>query len=347
MIQFKEVVSGTEIHKVLVMDEWRTVLEYQNHPKTTKARKAYKKKVDAFFDWFIDYANTILPKKPYKIQTILPILLPLEPIHSTTNLISHYRYRLYLIREYILHIKTVLTHSNVDRYNNEINALGCEMDLCICAFNGLRDQASIYRTHTGTCYSLKIFDIFSATNELLYIEEATDISDIYLRDLKPNVIFQMRQFIEILGKRIIGYTDIKNPTNGKSIHKFTQIAWEFIESKNNKSNWSIDLPLEQCHITRINKWSNRFVHSGNFTPTYIQVYLHKLLSHLMTPPTSHVTIYNGRKKLCGLFGDIRINNYNNLKSDFQNYIDAKMKGPGRATIEWSPLDDVHAYIISL
>lgn len=347
MIQFKEIISGTEIHKTLVMDEWMAVFKYQKHPKTTKAKKAYKKKVDAFFDWFINYANTILPRNPYKIQTILPILLPLKPIKSTTTLISHYKYRLYLIREYIQHIKTVLTHSNVDRYNNEIYTLGCEMDLCICAFNELKDQASIYRTHTITRYSLNIFDIFSATNELLYIEEVTDISNIYLRDLKPNVIFQMRQFIEILGKRIIGYTDIKNSTTGESIHKFTQIAWEFIESQNNKSNWSIILPLEQCHITRINKWSNRFIHSGNFTPTYIQVYLHKLLSYLMIPPTSPVTIYNGQKKLCTLFGNIKINNYNNLKSDFQNYIDAKMKGQGRATIDWDSLDNVHAYIITL
>ena len=136
-------------------------------------------------------------------------------------------------------------------------------------------------------------------------------------------------------------------SKGKITTKMLDVAWEFIESRNNKSNWSIVLPLEQCHDTRINKWSNRFVHSGNFTPTYIQVYLHKLLSHLMTPPTSPVTIYNGRKKRCCLLGDIRINNYNDLKSDFQNYIDAKMGGRGRATIYWESLDDVHAYIISL
>lgn len=347
MIQFKETKFDADNYKVLVMDEWRSVLQYQNHPKTTKARKAYKKKVDAFFDWFISYADTILPSKKYKDETILPILLPLKPLKSTTNLRAHFRYKLYLIRDYILHIKSVLNHSNVDRYNNEINSLGCEIDYCICAFNSLTDVTTKYKPHTGISYTLRVFDIFSAANELLYIEEATDISDIYLRDLKPNVIFQMRQFLEILGKHIIGYKDIKNSSTGESIHKFTQIAWEFIEGYNNKSNWSIDLPLGQTLITRINKWSNRFVHSGYFTPTYIQVYLHKLLSNLMLPPKAPILIYDGRTVHSGLQGDIRINNYNNLKSDSQNYIDTKMGDPGKATIVWDSIDNVHAYIISL
>lgn len=347
MIEFKEFSNGTENYKVLIMREWDAVIKYQNHPKTTKARKAYKNKVDAFLDWYIDYADTILPAKDYKIQTILPILLSLKPLKSTTNLISHFRFRLFLIREYIRHIKDVLDYSNVDRYNNEITALGCEIDLCICSFNGLRDRSTKYMLHTGTYNSLSVLDIFTATNELLYIEEASDISDIYLRDLKPNVIFQIRQFIEILGRRIVGYIDIKNSQTGDSIHKFTQIAWEFIESKNNTSNWNIVLPLDQSHITRINKWSNRFVHSGAFTPTYIQIYLHKILSSLMRPPTQSVTIYDGTKKLSILFGDIRISGYNNLKSDFQSYIDSKMSGPGKANVIWDSLDKVHAYIISL
>jgi hypothetical protein len=67
----------------------------------------------------------------------------------------------------------------------------------------------------------------------------------------------------------------------------------------------------------------------------------------MLPPKAPILIYDGRTIHSGLQGDIRINNYNNLKSDFQNYIDTKMGDSGKATIVWDSIDNVHAYIISL
>lgn len=348
MITFKTVNDGTNTINVLVMDEWNDAFRYRNHPKTKKARISYRKKVFAFFDWFLAYANSVLPPKPYKEEPMLPILLPLKNIQSKTNLISHYRYKIYILRDYIIHLKNVMTQLTVNRYEHELLFLSSEIDFNICALETLNSRTgTVYTPHIYSSNELLIRDIMSAANELLYIEEAPDIANIYLRDLKPNVIFQLRQFIEILGKKVLGFEDIRNTATSEPIHKFTQIAWEFIEAKNGKSNWKIDFPVDQNIIVRINKWSNRFVHSGRFTPNYIQAFLLKCISKLLVPPRNPVVIYDGSNRLSSTFGDIQITRYNDLKNDFQAYIDSKMGSSGKAMTTWLPLNKVHAYIISL
>lgn len=347
MVQFKQIQNGANTLQMLEMNEYTAVVNYMRHPNSKKARVAYVKKIKLFFKWFVDYADSILPSRAYQIEPMMPILLPLKNIKSTTNLQSHFRYKIYLLRKYVNHIDQNITDKTVDRYNHDLLSLGCEMDYCICCYEQLKDNTKKIATHTWMSNILTIKDIFSAANELIYIEETPDISNIYLRDLKPNVIFQIRQLIELYGKLIIGYQDIKNSTTGDSIHKFTQIAWEFIEARNAKTNWDIIFPIDQSIIVRINKWSNRFVHSGTFTPTYIQAFILEIISKLLVPSTNSVQIYDGTMKHSLIHGDIRINNYNNLKADFQNYIDNKMGGPGKATIDWNSKEQVAAYIISL
>ena len=223
MATFKTINIGTGSINILVMDEWEKVFKYLNHPKTQKARESFKKKVFDFLDWFLTYANSVLPPKPYKEETMIPILFPLKAIQSQTNLISHFRYKTYILREYVNHLKSVMTQSNIDRYEHELLFLSSEMDYIICSLETLKNKAgTVYTPHIHSSYELMTRDILSAANELLFIEEAPDIANIYLRDLKPYVIFQIRQFIEIIGKNIIGYRDICNASTGESIHKFTE-----------------------------------------------------------------------------------------------------------------------------
>ncbi len=57
-----------------------------------------------------------------------------------------------------------------------------------------------------------------------------------------------------------------------------------------------------------------------------------------------ISCYNGRSYWNSNYGDFRINNYNNLKRDFGSYVNSK---DSTAIIDWLPLDQVGAYIISL
>jgi len=90
-----------------------------------------------------------------------------------------------------------------------------------------------------------------AARSLFSIENVDSIEDISLRDLKPVVMFQIRQLIEIYGKNIIGYRDIKDLSRNP-VKKFTQVSWEFLAIEIVKQNSNIKLPFDIRTIICIN-----------------------------------------------------------------------------------------------
>ena len=52
--------------------------------------------------------------------------------------------------------------------------------------------------------------------ELFWIE-SSDFSKFDYRDIKPNTMFVIRQFLEILWKNVLGYESIVDATNGTPI----------------------------------------------------------------------------------------------------------------------------------
>ena len=104
------------------------------------------------------------------------------------------------------------------------------------------------------------YEIYSSINDLFFIEKHNKIEDLYLRDLKPVVMFQIRQLLEIYGKNLIGYNSILDE-NGNQIKKFTQIAWAFIKKDVKKNDSKIEIPFDIDVIISLNKWANSFVHS--------------------------------------------------------------------------------------
>ncbi|MDN3692524.1 hypothetical protein QWZ06_09670 [Chryseobacterium tructae] len=191
-------------------------------------------------------------------------------------------------------------------------------------------------------------DIYSAARTLFFIEEFSNIEDLYLRDLKPNVMFQIRQLLEIFGKNIVGYYSITH--NNQPVKKFTQIAWDFIDEECKKDISRIKLPFEIKTITLLNSWANDFVHTTFLHNSYIQYFAIKMLNVLFSSSTSTststkgITIYNGCKIEKYDIADITISNYNSLKDDFKNFLLTKKQG---IEINWMPIDKVGAYILSV
>ena len=349
MVKYRSFVQNGEVINHLEMKEWDDLIQcfIPQKPATSWKKTKAVKKFIAFIDWYLAYATNRLGSVSYKMEPTVIDILPLKQIKSDTGLKNYYRHLIYLLREYAMKIKTEIKPSTVIRYSNEAFMLGTQMDLCICAYETLLSPAIPLTPHSYSSQVLSLRDIFWAANALNNIEAIPNIADLYVRDIKPNVIFQIRQLIELLGNRVLGFSSIKNASTHESIHKFTQIAWEFLMSNNGKRAWRIDFQIRQDVIFRINKWSNRFVHSGVFTPPYIQFFLLKVFDQLMKPPKASVTIYDGTPKHSVEFGEIYIYHYDSLKVDFQTFIDNKMGGPGRATVDWLPIELVAAYIISL
>lgn len=349
MITFSQrIEDGNNIY-YLNMKEWSDLIQcfLPNPPSTSWQKKKAVNKFNAFIDWYLDYANQKLGSVSYKAEDMVLSVLPIKDIKSNNSLRSFWKQKLYLLRDYVKKIRPEIKTSTIRRYGDEAFILGAQMDRCICSYESLLSSEITYSPHSMSSFRLSLRDILSSANELNGLEAVPKIEDLYARDLKPNVIFQVRQFLELLGKGIIGFTCIKNSLTGEITHKFTQISWDFIAEKNGKSIWKIDFPIRQDAIIRINKWSNRFIHTGVFSPPYIQNLILSVLGQLMMPPKTPIKTYDGQSRISFEYGVMKINNYNALKTDFQTYIDCKMGGAGRVTIEWLPVNKVSAYIVSL
>jgi hypothetical protein len=167
---------------------------------------------------------------------------------------------------------------------------------------------------------------------------------LYLRDLKPAVMFHIRQLLEVFGRNLIGYYSIDDK-NGNPIKKFTQVAWEFLKEEIKRPTPRIEFPFNLHMILAINNWANSFVHTTHLYNSYIQFYALKTIRVIFSSPSQNgIRIHKGtviKKNNCA---DIKITNYNLLKTDFDTYLKSKMPN---ISIEWMDIDDVGAYVISL
>jgi hypothetical protein len=185
-------------------------------------------------------------------------------------------------------------------------------------------------------------DLFSAAKTLFKIEEFSKMEDLYLRDLKPVVMFQIRQLLEVYGRELIGYYSI-NDKNGLPAKKFTQVSWEFIKKEVKSQNPRIKLSFDLQMIIDINKWSNDFVHTTYLYSSYIQYFVINSINVLFTPRITGIKIYNNKISNRYDITDIQIIKYNSLKLDFEAYLNKKITN---TSVEWMPTNKVGAYIIS-
>lgn len=297
-----------------------------------------------YIEWVINYCSEELQNATYTEDHIIPQIFVIE-IKTEQAYKQYLRYSLFCAKLYVEFLKDFIKKEYLQRYKTLRLNLLCDIEWILAnyEYRNKNIKKDIQLTH-GARFGLSSMDMLWVLRELTIIENAPDIKDLDLRDIQPYRMFVIRQLLETLGKNIIGYDSI-NDNNGKPIHKFTQISWEFLyEYSNNKNTqWNITLPFNISSIYAINKWSNYFVHTGYIYACYIQYYAVLVLNKLMSPPQNNVKCYDGKIRTCMLYGDFRINRYNRLKSDFEQYIKSKNND---SVIKWESEDKVGAYIIS-
>lgn len=302
------------------------------------------KKHNIFFDWYIDYVDSILKGKKYDNNKIAEIIF-LDQLKNEQHFIEYLKKSLFVSKEYIEYLKKSIKIKYVHRYKEVISSLYCDLEWLIAKveyyINKFSNEIAIT---SGRRPYLSTRDISSSINDLFFIEEYDKIDNLYLRDLKPVVMFQIRQLLEIYGKNLIGYNLILDG-NGIPIKKFTQVAWEFIKKEVKKKNSRIELPFNIDMIMEINRWTNSFVHSTCIYSSYIQFFAINCIRDLFKN-TKIIELYNGKSEYCIEYGSIKIENYNSLKQDFEKYLNDKHKG-GTIKIDWKDIDNVGAHIASL
>lgn len=306
-------------------------------------RRRYFDSMNSFFEWYISYCATILKAKKYQDTQISEWVFRLD-FKSKSHLKEYLIKTIYISRDYVEHLKNSVTETNVHRYASTVTSLEIDLEWLISVFEvECRKTTEKISLNSGRRKELSPTDIYSAARTLFDIEVFNSIEELYLRDLKPVVMFQIRQLLEVFGKNLLGYYSISD-NEGNSVKKFTQIAWDFIKDEVKKPESRIELPFDIHMIVSINNWSNNFVHTTYIYSGYIQFFALKALSVLFVSKTKGIKVYNGQVVSKYNFADIKIKEYNSLKLDFENYLEKMMPN---IVIDWMHVDSVGAYILSL
>ena len=303
----------------------------------------YSDATKKYLSWFLTYADAVLKGKAYADATLIEQLFSTKALNKT-HFKESLRCYLFVAKDYALNLLDRIDANNVLRYHHTISELDIDLEWLIVHIECIvRNKIDRVTLQSGRRPNLSPTDIFSAARELFYIEELEKVEGLYLRDLKPMVMFQIRQMLEVFGKNLLGYEEIQDAA-GLPIKKFTQVAWEFIELECKKPDSRISLPFSATHIIKINSWTNNFVHTTNIHSSIIQSFALRYLSIIFRGSGKGIRVYSGvvRSKLD--IADIKICEYDSLKSDFENYLNSKKSG---VVVEWINVDRVGAYIISL
>jgi hypothetical protein len=305
-------------------------------------RKEYFDNTILFFEWYINYCNVILNGKTFKEKQISEYIFR-ENFKSERQLKLGLLINIYISKEYVEYLNSKVLEKDIHKYNHTLISLETDLEWLIASFEvTYKNTVTKISLNSGRRKNLSPTDIYSAARTLFYIEEFDNIEDLYLRDLKPAVMFQIRQLLEVFGKNIIGYHSILDK-DGNSVKKFTQIAWDFIKEEIKKSDSKIDFPFDVHMIIAINGWTNSFVHTTHIYSSYIQFWALKTINVLFHSKAKGIKIYTGKIQNKFDCADIKITNYNQLKIDFENYLQSRMSD---IKIEWMETKFVGAYIIS-
>lgn len=341
MIVYKQQIQNNVL-EFRELDELTTQSWTYKTKKTHYHKKKLLEKLNAFFDWHINYCNSILKGKTYNQKNLASIVLKTE-FKNQSHWNEYIKKSLFLSLEYIEYLKDVVELKNLTAFEHTISNLKIDLEWLIArAEVDLKKTVTSISLNSGRRKNLSPTDLFSAARTLFRIEEFSKMEDLYLRDLKPVVMFQIRQLLEVYGRELIGFYSI-NDQSGLPVKKFTQISWEFVKEEVKSSNSRIKFPFDVQMIIDINQWTNDFVHTTFLHSSYIQYFALKAINVLFASKTKGIKIYTGKTVSKFNIADIEIRNYNSLKTDFENYLRNRIAD---IVVEWMPTEKVGAYIIT-
>lgn len=310
--------------------------------KTYYQKKKLFAKLTAFFDWYLGYCDSILKGKHFSEEIIAQVVLK-DYFKNEEHWKEYLTKSLFLSKQYVAHLKEKVTLKRLNAFEHTLSSLETDLEwLIIQTEIYIKKSIDELANNSYRSHKLTPTDLYSAARTLFRIEEFNKMEDLYLRDLKPVVMFQIRQLLEVYGKDLIGYRAIVDK-NGYPIKKFTQIAWEYIKYDSKSTSPRIQLPFDVQMIININKWANNFVHTTYLYNSYIQHFVLNAIGVLFKIAANDVTIFNGKTSTRLDIAHIEIREYDALKSDFEKYLNDKRSD---THVDWKDINKVGAYIIS-
>jgi hypothetical protein len=329
---------------ILNIKEFNNFYKFQRDYDTKKTtRTKYCNACKNMLKWYINYCNDILDKRIFGNEQLIPHLfrLNIKTVHQFKEFL---RKSIFVSKMYVEHLHLKITPKTINRYKHTLTSLFIDLEFLIDNYEQeVKKTIHDVVSARGRYPYLRPRDILYSANTIFFIEEVPDFADLYLRDIKPVVILQIRQLLEMFGKNLLGYSNITN-TKGELIKKFTQEAWKFIQIECKKPASRISLPFNVDLILQMNNWSNSFVHTTYIYSNYIQFYALQFLKVLFKGDGKKVKTYDGNSVTKFNVANIRITNYLSLKNDFELHL---LSQTPDVRVNWIKVEQVGAYIISL
>jgi hypothetical protein len=290
-----------------------------------------------------DYCKTELKDKTYTFEHVVPQLFELK-IEKDQQWKQYLKVSLYALKQYLEYLRKYNLHRDrVHQYRTLILTLLSDVEWLFVNY-----EKTCKNTHKDLCTKcdatrqLSASDLIFSMNALFFIDDCDNLAFFDMRDVKPNFMFIVRQFMETIGNQLIGFESILDK-HSRPIHKFTQVAWDYL-NQSDVAKQCISLPFKVSTIYKISQWANSFVHARYLHVCYMQFYALDFINNLMKIPQGGVLCYDGRNHMNTCYGDFRITNYVSLKNDFENFVKSRN---GDASVQWLPIDKVGAYIVKL
>lgn len=343
-ISFKPYLGGGVVMDVPEMETLYKTREQYKKSKSVVDGDAYFNAIIGLLDWLIVYTQDVFQGKTYSDEHLIMKVFIADADIKNENIYKEYiRHCLYIAADYATCMKdNILCRDHLDRYDGLTYQMVYDIEWIVAHYE-------FYFKHTDEIHishwsrpSLSPKQIMELANNLYYIEELPKVEDLDFRNMKPYMQFQLRQLLEILGKNLIGYKQIVDK-DGRVVPKFTQVAWNFLDSYSKNGKWSVELPLPIRCVVRISKWANGFVHTTKINSCYLQFYALTMVSKLMTPlKGTEKVFYQDRPHWTFDCGDFKVENYYWLKKDFEHFI----WNSGKSYVLWKPIEQVGAYLKS-
>lgn len=346
----------TSFNGIVVLDipeqrELRAAFQlYFGHPCPQRTSLTKNRLWDALNDYIrfcIEYFTLELGGREPSPDEVAPALFVAE-FDNLQQYKKFLKVAIFAAKEYAVDLKRRLNRAELDLYEELILTIEADFENLILDYEQLikKENRKAHSTIGSRNHHL-INDGKWAAQSMVFIEHELSSRKPDFRGIRPYSLFIDRQCLEIAGNNLLGFYSIIDK-NGNDIHKFTQVGWKFLAEREkvtvDERGWSIELPYKVETIRALVGWSNSFVHKMEFYTSYIQHYAMDMMWRILQPAGEEHTVIGS--KWSTEHGAFYIENYRNLKRDFEHYVKVENGNKG-ATVVWKPLKDVGAFIKSL
>ena len=298
----------------------------------------------AFLAYFISYADGVFKGRAYSFDHVAPQLF-VTKFKSDQQYKQYLRSSLYAAKLYAEQLQNELKAPDMINCKEFIYIIMSDYEWLLAEYETVCCGNCVTGLTFYSRRSMNVMDLKWGAKQLMFLEQTQALARVDFRNIKPIVMFAVRQTVEVLGKNLVGFEEIDDK-DGHPIHQFTQVAWTFLHEMEKQGKILVQLPMKAATVEALNSWTNSYVHKPFIYASYVQFYALDLLYELSQPSQTAIVCFDGKSRQSVDFGCFNIPSFSQLKQEFEAYLH-QVRPNLTFTIKWLNPQEVGAYVLAL